>query len=95
MKTVQKVADIKPRKIGFEAPEEIHGAIKSIVGWAEMNKIRPSGMPFTERQFLQGLVAGFWAAGQENWEDLLVGNSDCLQKIASPDRRSRRTVDKN
>lgn len=95
MKTAEKVVDPKPRKIGFEAPEEIHGAIKSIVGWAEMNKIRPSGMPFTERQFLQGLVAGFWASGQENWEELLIGNSRCLQKIANPERKVRSLVDKN
>lgn len=95
MKTAQKVADIKPRKIGFEAPEEIHGAIKSIIGWAEMNKIRPSGVPFTERQFLQGLVAGFWDAGQEHWEDMLVQNSHSLKNISSPERKSRKAVDKN
>lgn len=88
MKTAIEQVEAKPRKIGFDAPEEIHGAIKSIVGWAEMNKIRPSDRPFSEREFLQGLVAGFWAAGQDSWESLIIGNSQSLKRIASPVRKT-------
>ena len=91
MKPNVEQVEAKPRKIGFEAPEEIHGAIKLIVGWAAMNKIRPSEKPFSERELLQGLVAGFWAAGQDSWESLILSNSQSLEKIITPPRKARKT----
>lgn len=78
---IAKPVPQKARKIGFEAPEEIHGAIKSVVGWAEMNQVRPLDKPFSEREFLQGLVAGFWAAGPDAWADLLYSNSEAIASL--------------
>jgi hypothetical protein len=73
--------DTKPRKIGFEAPEQIHGALKSIIGWAEMNNVRISDKPLSERDFLQGLIAGFWASGQDTWESLIFKNGDDVKDL--------------
>jgi hypothetical protein len=69
------------RKIGFAAPEQIHGALKQVVGWAEMSELKPSGMTFTEREFLQGLIAGFWAKGKETWAEEIENNSAALKKF--------------
>jgi hypothetical protein len=69
------------RKIGFAAPEQIHGALKQVVGWAEMSELKPSGLTFTEREFLQGLIAGFWAKGKETWAEEIENNSAALKKF--------------
>ena len=72
------------RKIGFAAPEQIHGALKQVVGWAEMSELKPSGMTFTEREFLQGLIAGFWAKGKETWAEEIKNNSAALRTFVKP-----------
>ena len=81
MRIASTKPDTKPRKIGFEAPEQIHGALKSIIGWAEMNNVRISDKPLSERDFLQGLIAGFWASGQDTWESLIVKNGDAVKDL--------------
>lgn len=82
MRTSSPKPDLKPRKIGFEAPEQVHGALKSIIGWAEMNNLRLSDKPLSEREFLQGLIAGFWASGQDAWESKIVDNGNKLKELA-------------
>lgn len=75
------------RKIGFEAPDQIHGAVKSIIGWAEMNGVNVSGKSLTEREFLQGLIAGFWASGQESWETLIIKNAEAVKDLSKIGRK--------
>ena len=84
MKTATSKIPTELRKIGFAAPEQIHGVLKQVVGWAEMSEIRPSGVTFTEREFLQGLICGFWAKGQDEWAKELERNALAVKKIAKP-----------
>lgn len=88
MRTAAKPIAEKPRKIGFEAPETLHGAIKSIVGWAEMNNLRPLGKPFSERELLQGLIAGLWEQGPDKWESTIRSNSVSIAKVISSPKKS-------
>ena len=74
-------AAAEQRKIGFAAPEQVHGALKQVVGWAEMSVLKPSGVTFTEREFLQGLIAGFWAKGKDTWSEEIEKNSAALRKF--------------
>ena len=81
MRTAAPKTETEERRIGFIAPEQIHGALKQIIGWAEMNEIRPSDKTFTEREFLQGLVAGFWESPRSQWEQIITGNAAALKKV--------------
>lgn len=82
MRTATVKTDSEGRKIGFNAPEQIHGALKQIIGWAEMNEVKPSGKSLTEREFLQGLVAGFWETPRDQWGDTIEANTKALKKVA-------------
>jgi hypothetical protein len=82
MRTATPKPDVEERRIGFIAPEQIHGALKQIIGWAEMNEVRPSDKTFTEREFLQGLIAGFWETPREQWESIIKANAKALKKVA-------------
>lgn len=82
MRTAAPKTETEERRIGFVAPEQIHGALKQIIGWSEMNEVRPSGKVMTEREFLQGLIAGFWESPRDKWESIISGNAKALAKVA-------------
>ena len=82
MKDEASGSDLPLTKISFAAPEAVHGVIKQIVGWAEMNGVRVNGKSLTEKEFISGLIAEFWESGRENWESRIESNSKMLSQIA-------------
>lgn len=81
MSVVRTADAASQRKIAFAAPETIHGALKQIVGWAEMNGIHVQGKPLTEREFINGLIAGFWASGRDQWESKINQNAQSFVSL--------------
>lgn len=82
MGRLKKIAESTDnRKIGFSAPDSIHGAVKMIVGWCEMNEYQYKGKPLTERDFLSSLIAGIYQSGQENWLKTIEQNLRALETL--------------
>lgn len=84
MAVTKRLTSLPDRKISFAAPDAVHGAIKQIVGWAEMNRLELNGKSFTEKDFINSLVAGFYASGQETWIDKLENNALAFEKLVKP-----------
>lgn len=78
----QKKRLVEMRKIGFNAPNQIHGALKMIVGYCEMMELEYNGKPLTERDFLASLIAGFYRSDQNQWIDMINRNLACLESTA-------------
>lgn len=74
-------SDLPHRKISFAAPDQVHGIVKYVVAWAEMNGLRHNGKTLTERDFLNALVAGFYNSGQSNWIDRIESDIAALDSI--------------
>jgi hypothetical protein len=86
----KRVGDLPARKLAFAAPEHIHGAIKQIIGWVEMQGIQHNGKSLTERDLLNSLIAGLYMAGQSNWEKRIESDLaafDKLNKTFGPDKK--------
>lgn len=84
MAVTKRLTSLPDRKIAFAAPDAIHGAIKQIVGWAEMNRLELNGKTFTERDFINSLVAGFYASDRDSWIDQLEANATALENLTKP-----------
>ena len=89
MAVTKRLASLPDRKIAFAAPDPIHGAIKQIVGWAEMHRLEINGKSFTERDFINSLIAGFYASGQETWIDKLENNAMAFEKLTKPQSKPK------
>ena len=63
---------VKDRAIGFKAPNEIHGVLKTIVGRLEISRTKIGGRVQYERDILTWLVSELWMEGPDKWEDRLV-----------------------
>lgn len=84
MAVTKRLSTLPDRKISFAAPDAVHGAIKQIVGWAEMHRLELNGKSFTEKDFINSLIAGFYASGQDTWIDKLENNALALEKLTKP-----------
>ena len=90
MPAIKKIEADWSRKIAFAAPDQIHGAVKQIVGWAEMSGIHYNGKPLTERDFLNGLVADFYMANQDDWWNRIESNMTSFEKMQNTRQTSRK-----
>lgn len=81
MAITKRVDTLPARKIAFAAPESIHGAVKQIIGWAEMQGLQFNNKSITERDLLNGLIAGFYKSGEQNWEKRIESDLLALDAI--------------
>ena len=81
MGLLKKNESHEQRKLAFSSPEQIHGAVKQVIGWVEMQSIQYKGKSLTEKDFLNSLIAGFYMSGQSNWEDMLEKNLSALESM--------------
>lgn len=95
MAVTKRLTSLPDRKISFAAPDAIHGAIKQIVGWAEMNRLEINGKSFTERDFINSLVAGFYASDRDTWIDKLEANAEAFENLTKPPAKPKRVSSDN
>lgn len=91
MGLLKKIDNPAQRKLAFSSPEKIHGAVKQIIGWVEMQSIQYKGKSLTEKDFLNSLIAGFYMSGQSNWEEMIEKNLSALESMTKPVIEKKKT----
>jgi len=81
MALTKRVDSLPARKMAFAAPEQIHGAVKQIIGWVEMQGIQHNGKSLTEKDLLNSLIAGLFMSGQANWEKRIESDLSALDSL--------------
>lgn len=77
------------RAIMFRAPNQIHGALKKMVGELEMNNSRVSGRVPFERDIMTWLVAELYMEGPEKWGSRLAKACEKYKSLVQSDSKKQ------
>lgn len=78
------IKQTEDRAIMFRAPNQIHGALKKIVGELEMNDFRIDGRVPFERDIMIWLLGELYMEGPEKWGQRLAKASIRYKEMVQP-----------
>jgi hypothetical protein len=82
--TKAKPKAAEDRSIAFRAPNQIHGAIKQIVGKLEMDNVTIDGRVPYERDLINWLIGELYAEGPSNWASRIRDAKRKFETVVSP-----------
>lgn len=81
--TNTKTRAAEDRSIAFRAPNQIHGAIKQIIGKLEMDNVMIDGRVPYERDVINWLIGELYAEGPAKWATRIQNAQKRFETVVS------------